>query len=99
GILIGISIGTYDLLRALFTGQDQRASIKKMLNGVYGGFLGGFLGGLPFGALTSNEKIPRSNLTIGLVILGLCIGLFIGLAQAILKEAWVKIEAGFRAGR
>ena len=32
-------------------------------------------------------------------MLGLCIGLLIGLAQVILKEAWLKVEAGFRPGR
>jgi predicted component of type VI protein secretion system len=29
----------------------------------------------------------------------MCIGLLIGLAQVILKEAWVRVEAGFRPGR
>jgi pSer/pThr/pTyr-binding forkhead associated (FHA) protein len=29
----------------------------------------------------------------------MCIGLFIGLAQVILKEAWVRVEKGFRPGR
>ena len=43
--------------------------------------------------------MPHSGLTIGLVILGLCIGLLIGLAQVFLKEAWLKVESGFRAGR
>jgi pSer/pThr/pTyr-binding forkhead associated (FHA) protein len=33
------------------------------------------------------------------VVLGVCIGLFVGLAQVILKEAWVRVEAGFRPGR
>ena len=32
-------------------------------------------------------------------MLGLCIGLLIGLAQVILKDAWIKVESGFRAGR
>lgn len=36
---------------------------------------------------------------MGFVALGLCIGLLIGLAQVILKEAWIQVEAGFRAGR
>ena len=36
---------------------------------------------------------------MGFVALGMCIGLLIGLAQVILKEAWVRVEAGFRAGR
>ena len=51
------------------------------------------------GCCCENASIPVSNLTIGLVILGLCIGLFIPLAQVVLKEAWVKVEAGFRPGR
>src|SRR5262249_55714004 len=28
-----------------------------------------------------------------------CIGLMIGIAQVIFKEAWVRVEAGFRPGR
>ncbi len=99
GVIIGASIGVYDLLRAMLSKNDFRVPLKKTLNGVYGGFCGGLLGGLPFEALMTNPNIPMSNLTIGLVILGLCIGLFIPLAQVVLKEAWVKIEAGFRAGR
>src|SRR6185503_4186682 len=35
----------------------------------------------------------------GFVVLGLCIGLLIGLAQVILKEAWIRVEKGRRAGR
>jgi hypothetical protein len=35
----------------------------------------------------------------GFVALGMCIGLLIGLAQVILKEAWVRVEAGFKPGR
>jgi hypothetical protein len=99
GVMIGASIGVFDLLRAASSGQDSRAALKKTLNGVYGGFLGGFLGGLPFGYLQGITQLSRSNLAIGLVLLGLCIGLLVGLAQVILKEAWVKVEAGFRAGR
>ena len=99
GIIIGASIGLYDMIRASLSKNDLRAPIKKTLHGIYGGFLGGLLGGLPFGMLQTNPKIPMSNLTIGLVILGLCIGLFIPVAQVILKEAWIKVEAGFRPGR
>jgi hypothetical protein len=99
GVFIGASIGVFDLMKAGSAGEDLRMPLKKTLNGIYGGCLGGFLGGLPFGALMYNSYLPRSNLTIGLVILGMCIGLLIGLAQVILKEAWVKVEQGFRAGR
>jgi hypothetical protein len=99
GVCIGASLGVYDLLRALSAQEGLRVPLKKVLNGVYGGLVGGFLGGLLFGLITPNEHIPRTDLALGLVILGLCIGLFIGLAQVILKEAWIKVAAGFRAGR
>jgi hypothetical protein len=99
GICIGASIGIYDLLRSLLTKSETRIPLNKTLNGVYGGLLGGFLGGLPFGFLMSSTAIPRSNLAISLVVLGLCIGLLVGLAQVFLKEAWLKVAQGFRAGR
>jgi hypothetical protein len=99
GICIGASIGIYDLLRSMLTQGEMRVPLKKTLNGIYGGLLGGFLGGLPFGFLMQSTSIPRSNLAISLVILGLCIGLLIGLAQVVLKEAWLKVAQGFRAGR
>jgi hypothetical protein len=99
GTCIGASIGIYDLLRSLFTKGETRAPLKKTLNGVYGGLMGGFLGGLPFGLLMGSTTIPRTDLAVSLVILGLCIGLLIGLAQVFLKEAWLKVAQGFRAGR
>ncbi len=101
GVLIGGSIGAYDLFRAVTTSQDMRAPIKKVINGVLGGFLGGVIGGVPFAGLLvlGNRFFPRSGLTMGLVIFGVCIGLLIGLAQVVLKEAWVKVASGFRAGR
>lgn len=99
GIGIGMSIGIFDVLRAVQTGGDIGASLKKTRNGVYGGFLGGFLGGILFQILFPNDQIPRTDLMVGLVILGLCIGLMVGLAQVFLKEAWLKVAQGFRAGR
>jgi|SRR5579884_1298184 len=99
GICIGASIGIYDLLRSWREGGDTHIPLKKTLNGVYGGLLGGFLGGLPFGLLMGSTAIPRTDLAISLVVLGLCIGLLIGLAQVILREAWLKVAQGFRPGR
>jgi hypothetical protein len=101
GVCIGASLGVYDLLRAASNEENFRMPLKKTLNGVYGGALGGLLGGLLFSLLFTwaNRIVPRTDLALGLVILGLCIGLFIGLAQVILKEAWVKVTAGFRPGR
>lgn len=99
GLCIGAAIGIYDLVRALRLQGELRLPLKKTVNGIYGGLLGGFLGGLPFGFLMESRAIPRTNLALGLVVLGLCIGLMIGLAQVFLKEAWVKVVQGFRAGR
>jgi hypothetical protein len=99
GILIGASIGAFDLLQALFSGRGATGSFRKMRNGVYGGLLGGLIGGLPYTFLIHSPTLQNSGLTIGLVLLGGAIGLMIGLAQVILKEAWLTVEDGFRAGR
>src|SRR5262249_9703819 len=103
GTLIGMSIGAFDVIRALGGGADRGAAFRKVLNGAIGGLVGGLLGGLPCTAVQSfqslSELFPRSSLTTCLVLLGLLIGLSIGLAQVILKEAWIKVEEGFRAGR
>jgi hypothetical protein len=99
GICIGASIGIYDLIRSMRAGESRWIPLKKTLSGLFGGLLGGLLGGLPFVSLMKSTAIPRSNLAIGLVILGLLIGLFIGLVHVVLKEAWLKVAKGFRAGR
>jgi MFS family permease len=99
GMLIGASIGMFDLFRAMSSRQESSAPLRKTLNGVIGGFIGGLLGGLPYGVLMTDPNLPRSNLLIGFVLLGLCIGLMVGIAQVILKEAWIKVEQGFRPGR
>jgi hypothetical protein len=101
GVLIGASVGVYDLVRARLAGEDSYASLRKTVNGILGGLLGGGVGGAFFGVLSVSgaEALPHSGLTVGLVILGVSIGLLVGLAQVILKEAWLKVEEGFRAGR
>jgi hypothetical protein len=100
GVLIGASIGAFDLLRVVMGQQDLRASLKKVFNGALGGFIGGLIGGVPFGILLAvAPPTLRSGLSTGLVLFGACIGLMIGLAQVILKEAWLTVESGFRAGR
>jgi MFS family permease len=99
GIFVGASIGIFDILRAQTAGGELRMPLKKTLNGVYGGLLGGLIGGAPFGLLLSVQSLPMSGLAIGLVLLGLCVGLLIGLAQVFLKEAWLRVEQGRRSGR
>jgi hypothetical protein len=102
GALIGASIGTFDIARG-WMGGDPGAGWRKVFNGLIGGLLGGLLGGLPFTLVQNfqvlSEWFPRSSLATCLVLLGLLIGLAIGLAQIMLKEAWIRVEEGFRPGR
>jgi hypothetical protein len=113
GFLIGVSLGVFDLLSSLVRGQDPGAALRKILKGVLGGTLGGIVGGilslLLLGGWTKLLRLMGGNPDVeshlwspsawGFVTLGACIGLLIGLAQVILKEAWLKVEAGFRKGR
>jgi hypothetical protein len=118
GVIIGASLGVFDLLRALRANEGMRQALRKVINGIIGGAVGGVIGGainaamyiipwIPMEATPENPIVPdtfkaampKFFLATGLVILGMCIGLLIGLAQIILKEAWVKVEAGFKAGR
>jgi hypothetical protein len=108
GLLIGASLGVFDILASVVRRQEVRGAVRKIMKGLIGGTLGGLLGGL----LTVVLKLTWARLfqdkptdelwspsAIGFVVLGLCIGLLIGLAQVILREAWVRVEAGFRPGR
>jgi hypothetical protein len=107
GLLIGLAPGMYDLLARLAANEELGGSRRKVLNGLIGGSLGGLLGGLLYlglrglWGLALEERTDEfwSPSATGFVALGLCVGLLIGLAQVILREAWVRVEAGFRAGR
>jgi hypothetical protein len=99
GTVVGASIGVFDLAQARRANQQLGQARRKLANGLIGGFVGGLVGGTFFEALARLLTLERSSLAFGLVILGLSIGLMIGLAQVILKEAWVKVEKGFRPGR
>ena len=109
GLLIGASVGAFDLSLAVLQKHGIRDALRKVVNGLSGGAVGGLLGSLLYlflyGALGGlfGGKVDLDKLwtpsAAGFVALGLCIGLMIGAAQVILKEAWVKVEAGFRPGR
>jgi Inner membrane component of T3SS, cytoplasmic domain len=108
GFLIGAAIGTFDILARVMKNEDLHGAMRKVINGVLGGTVGGLLGGILSVILRSVwtnifSNKPSESLwspsALGFVALGMCIGLLIGLAQVILKEAWVRVEAGFRAGR
>jgi hypothetical protein len=108
GLLIGVSLGAFDLLRRVSWGEDVRPTWGKLQKGMLGGGVGGLLGGLLFVLFKVLwERVFRDKQGVhlwspsatGFVALGACIGLSIGLAQVILKEAWLRVESGFRAGR
>jgi hypothetical protein len=108
GFLIGASVGIFEMLMALSTNKDIIGASKKEIKAVIGGTAGGFLGGIlalmlkvSWDAIFSGKdsNLLWSPWATGFVALGMCIGLLIGLAQIILKEAWIRVEAGFRPGR
>lgn len=108
GVLIGLSIGVFEAVVVVLRRQDSGSARRKLLNGVLGGGVGGLLGGILSASLRGLWKLlfaekPQDSLwspsAIGFVVLGACIGLMIALAQVVLREAWIRIEAGFRSGR
>lgn len=108
GTLVGTSMGAFDLLARFVMGQDVTGAWKKITRGLIGGCLGGLLGGLLLLGLRSLwgrvfQDRPADELlspsATGFVVLGLCIGLMVGLAQVIFREAWLRVDVGFRAGR
>ncbi len=107
GLLAGMSVGVFEFLAAMSTKGSSKKMIKALIGGTLGGLLGGILALLLQGAWTkafSNEPGKTSDwlwspTCWGFVALGMCIGLLVGLAQIILREAWIKVEAGFRPGR
>jgi hypothetical protein len=106
GLMIGIAIGTFDFIRAWVREEDVRDGRQKVLRGALGGTVGGLLGGFLYAQLRTGwaqffpEKADLwSPSAIGFVALGLCIGLAIAVAQVVLKQAWLRVEAGFRKGR
>jgi MFS family permease len=108
GFLVGASIGSFEALASFITKKETRSARKKfvrcMLGGTIGGLIGGLLAWLFRGAFVAmmSSKNPQwlwSPTALGFVVLGACIGLLVGCAQVFFKEAWIKVEAGFRPGR
>ncbi len=106
GLLVGVSLGTFDFLAGWVREENLRGAGRKVLRGALGGAVGGLLGGLADWGLGKawDHLLPgRPDLlspsATGFVALGACIGLMIALAQVVLREAWLRVEAGFRKGR
>ncbi len=88
-MVVGVAIGAAEGI--------QEKSVRTCRNGAIGGALGGLLGGLLFGAISSGSSM--AGRATAFVILGIAIGALVGLAQLVLKEAWLTVVDGFRPGR
>jgi hypothetical protein len=108
GLLIGGSLGVFDLLASLRQGEATQGAWRKIRNGLVGGTVGGLLGGVLVIVLRrvwinlfegKDPTLLWSPGVSGFLALGVFIGLLVALAQVILKEAWLRVEAGFRPGR
>jgi hypothetical protein len=108
GLLIGASLILFDLLGRYVRRRSLRGGVRKTFQAVGGGAAGGLLGGFLSWLLKDVggvlfPRVPTEELwspsALGFVVLGLCIGLMIGLAQVLFKESWVRVESGKRRGR
>ena len=107
GLLVGMSVGSFEVIASLISKKDFGSAFKKLVKCFIGGTIGGILGGcvaaisLAIAGAIMDGSVEHlwSPSAIGFVAIGACIGLLVGLAQIILKEAWIKVEAGFRPGR
>jgi hypothetical protein len=106
GLLVGVAPAAFDLLSAVLRNEDRRGARRKLRNGLIGGSVGGVAGAIVFlvvagfwERLFQGSKGLWSPTATGFAALGACIGLAVGLAQVMLKEAWVRVESGFRPGR
>jgi hypothetical protein len=108
GLLIGASLVLFDLLGRYVRGRSFRGGVRKAVQAAGGGTAGGLLGGLLSwllkdvgGVLFPGAAVEElwTPSALGFVVLGLCIGLMIGLAQVLFKESWLRIESGKRKGR
>ena len=85
-------------------GQGIALKEKKVaFNGVLGGVLGGLLGGLLFDPIsfvfvTADGQAAASR-AIGLSIVGVMVGLFVGLVEGWTKTAWLLMRKGPLAGK
>src|SRR3569623_775789 len=91
--MMGLCIGV------VYGASEQ--SVKKLRNGMIGGTLGGLIGGFLFDALPNVIPVGSdiSSRATCFVVLGLSVGALIGLAQVLLKDAWITVVDGFRPGR
>jgi hypothetical protein len=76
---------------------------KVIFNGVLGAVLGGMIGGFLFDPIalifTGDDEQAWLSRMIGLTIIGLAVGLFLGLVEGWTKSAWLHMRKGPLAGK
>jgi hypothetical protein len=92
-MLMGVGIGVAEGV--------QEKSLNKIRNGLIGGVVGGLVGGLLFDPIQSvvTSGSGMSSRATAFVVLGLAVGAGVGLAQVVLKDAWLTVLDGYRPGR
>jgi hypothetical protein len=107
GLLIGTAVGASEVGARLLRREPLVGTPRRLRNGALGGTLGGLVGGVLYlllrSALATVFGKPADDLVsssaAGFVVLGASIGLLFGAAHVALKEAWLRVESGFRPGR
>lgn len=91
-MVLGLGIG-------LGQGLADR-SLQRLAFGLIGGSLGGFVGGACFEILrTALGNRYGLGQSLGIVILGAGLGLFLALVEQALRRAWVQVLSGRQEGR
>ncbi len=74
-------------------------NMSNVPKGALGGVIGGFIGGALFDLINGVTGGGLPARFIGLSLIGLLIGLFIGLVQELTKAAWIVVDKGRLRGR
>jgi hypothetical protein len=105
-LIAGRSVAWACIAAALGVGMNLVRSTKVQLrNSVVGGALGGALGGMffdPIDRFFSDESHftgEGASRLVGLLAVGVCVGLFVALAEQLAREAWVRVRTGPLAGK
>jgi FHA domain len=75
---------------------------KVILNGLLGAILGGLLGGLlfdPIDIFMNRGNDASLSRAVGLTVIGIFVGLFVGLVEQWTRTAWLLMRAGPLAGK
>ncbi len=102
-IIRALGWGVIGLIVGLVQGLPSK-SPQAARHGAIGGLIGGMLGGSLFEI--SQYLIPPGTKNpsvicrgIGLIVTGASIGLFIGLVETLLKQAWIRVVVGRNEGK